>query len=284
MRIGILAKTFDYPTLDETLDAIARHGLSDVQFNMTCVGLPTLPNEIDPALPGQIRAASAARNINMAALSGTFNLIDPDLNRRRDGLRRLRVLAAGARPMGTEIITLCSGTRDPVNMWRRHPDNTTPEAWRDLIESMGEALAIAEAHNVILGIEPEGANVVSSARQARRLLDELRSPRVKIIMDGANLFQDGRFAQMRAVLDEAFDLLGADIVLAHAKDIMPSSSGEGFEWRAAGHGALDYDYYVIRLRISGYSGPIILHGLDETQVAGCIAFLREKLSGSARQR
>ena len=38
MQLGIFAKTFPRPTLEETLDAVASHGLTHVQFNMSCVG------------------------------------------------------------------------------------------------------------------------------------------------------------------------------------------------------------------------------------------------------
>jgi sugar phosphate isomerase/epimerase len=128
---------------------------------------------------------------------------------------------------------------------------------------------------VRLGVEPELANVVDSAVKARRLLDEIGSPRLKIIIDPANLFPPGSLPRMPAILDEAFELLGRDIVLAHAKDL--SRDGEaGHE--AAGTGVLDYDRYLSLLARSGYAGPLILHGLSETQVAGSVAFLREKLS------
>jgi sugar phosphate isomerase/epimerase len=159
-------------------------------------------------------------------------------------------------------------------MWRRHPENDSPSAWRDLLASLREALAAAEELGVTLAFEPEVSNVVDSARKARRLLDELASPRLKVVMDGANLFHAGELARMRDVLDEAFDLLGRDVVLAHAKDL--NRDGEaGHE--AAGTGVLDYDYYLGLLRRAGYDGPLILHGLREDQVARSVAFLRGKL-------
>jgi sugar phosphate isomerase/epimerase len=123
-------------------------------------------------------------------------------------------------------------------------------------------------------IETEVSNVVDSAQRARQLLDELRSPYLKIIMDGANLFHKGELPRMREILDEAFDLLGGEIVLAHAKDLSRDGAA-GHE--AAGTGKLDYDRYITLLRRVGYTGPLILHSLSEEQVPGCVAFLRSKL-------
>src|SRR5207247_1417042 len=102
-------------------------------------------------------------------------------------------------------------------------------------------------------------NVVASARKARRLLDELKSPRLKIVMDAANLFQAEDLSRMRETLDEAFDLLGGDIVIAHAKDIQ--RAGE-LRHVAAGKGLLDYDHYLLLLNACGFAGPLILHELQ----------------------
>ena len=70
---------------------------------------------------------------------------------------------------------------------------------------MGEAVEIAEAQGVTLVFEPEVNNVVDSAQKARRLLDEVRSKHLQVVIDGANLFHAGQLPRMREVLDEAFD-------------------------------------------------------------------------------
>ena len=63
--------------------------------------------------------------------------------------------------------------------------------------------------------------------------------------------------------------------MAHAKDL--SHDGDaGHE--AAGHGKLDYDRYLSLLHAYGFRGPLLLHGLTEAQVPGCVAFLRDKLA------
>ena len=105
-------------------------------------------------------------------------------------------------------------------------------------------------------------------------MDEIGSPHLKVTMDAANIFHAGDLARMSEVLDQAFELIGKDIVLAHAKDL--SRDGDaGHE--AAGHGKLDYDRYLSLLHAYGFRGPLLLHGLSEAQVPGCVAFLRKKL-------
>jgi sugar phosphate isomerase/epimerase len=275
MQIGIFAKTFVRPTLEATLDAVIAHDLHCVQFNMACAGLASLPDDIDGATCDRIRSAMNVRGLTIAAVSGTFNMIHPDLHQRQGGLRRLNVLAAACQRFGTRVITLCTGTRDPDQMWRWHPENSSPEAWRDLIVSLGIALQSAQEHDVVLGVEPEISNVIDTARKARRLLDEMQSSHLKIVMDAANLFHAGELPVMRQVLDQAFDLLGSDIVLAHAKDL--SHDGEAGR-EAAGTGMLDYDRYIGLLHRVDFDGALILHGLREDQVDASVAFLRDRLA------
>jgi sugar phosphate isomerase/epimerase len=275
-RIGIFAKTFARPTLEENLEAVRDHGLSVVQYNLACAGLPSLPERIDPRLARQISAAAASRGITVAAVSGTFNMIDPVRERRDVGMRRLAQLAGACALLGTRIITLCTGTRDPDDMWRGHPANGRPDAWADLLTAMDQALLMAEAHDLWLAVEPETANVVDSPAKARRLLDELRSPRLKIIIDPANLFHAEDLPHQRATLDAAFDLLGPDIVLAHAKDVRVVAGS--VHHVAAGTGLLNYEHYLTLLR--PLSVPLIVHGLAEADVGRALAFLRGALAAA----
>jgi sugar phosphate isomerase/epimerase len=272
MQLGIFARTFNRPTLEETFDAVVAHELHCVQFNMACVGLPSLPDYIENDVIARIHKEATSRQISIAAVSGTYNMIHPDPMQRQAGLRRLRVLATACKSMGTSVITLCTGTRDPQNMWRWHPENTSAQAWKALLSSMDAALQIAEEEDVTLAFEPEQANVINTAARGRMLLDAMQSPRLKVVIDAANLVVQGTEQQMHSVLDEAFDLLGEHIVLAHAKD-----RGIDDTFRAAGSGVLDYDYYLRSLGAASFNGPLIIHGLTEAQVDAAVWFLRDRL-------
>ncbi len=280
MLLGIFAKTFSRSTVEEVFAAVAKHHLRSVQFNFSCAGLLSLPEQIDLQVTNRIRKAAAAHRIEIAAVSGTFNMIHPDANLRRDGLHKLGIIAASCERIGTSLVTLCTGTRDPENMWARHVDNDSPAAWRDLRVTLTKALTLADKHNVTLCIEPETGNAVSSARQARRLLDEMKSPRLKVIMDPANLFQPGDLPRMNEILEEAFDLLGADIVLAHAKELDADGRASSLP---LGAGMLDWEHYVALLKAAKFKGSIIMHGFEERDAAASTKFLRDQLDVNNRR-
>ena len=172
-------------------------------------------------------------------------------------------------------MTLCTGSREEI-MWRRHPDNDSAETWEDLVSVTREAARAAEGHGVVLAFEPEVNNVVNSPERARRLIDDVGSPAVKVLMDPANIFKAGELARMRDRLEEAFALLADDIALAHAKDL--DHDGEAGHL-GAGRGVMDYALYLSLLQQSGFGGVLVLHqlrGLSDADIGSCFSYVRSK--------
>ncbi len=272
MHIGILTNTFDTTSPHDTVRAVKRQGITHVQLELPSVGLSPMPNHFAHTDAHHIASVFASAGITIAAVSGTFNMIHPDASHRAQGLRQLEVLAGVCTALGAPAITLCTGTRDTTSMWRWHANSYTDDAWRDLVVSMRAAARIGETHGVTMAFEPEVNNSVDSAHKARQLLDEIGSPRLKVVMDGANVFHTGELPRMRDVLEETFALLGNFIALAHAKDLDHDGDAGHLP---AGKGLLDYDLYLALLRRAGFDGALVLHGLREDDVAGCVAFLRQ---------
>jgi sugar phosphate isomerase/epimerase len=273
MRLGIFAKTFPGSDPQTVLAAVAAAGFGAAQYNMACSGLAPMPDRVDDKTSDAVRSAGSANGVEIVALSGTFNMIHPDPQVRAAGLRSLAEVIEAAARMGAPLVTLCTGTRDPDDQWRGHPDNARPEAWRDLLDGMARAADLAEAACVDLGIEPELANVVNSAAAARRLIDETASPRIKIVFDAANLFEVASMAARRDIVARGIDLLADRIALAHAKD---RNADGGFA--TAGKGVLDYPHYLAALRRNGFDGPLVTHGLAAAEAPGVAAFLQATLA------
>jgi sugar phosphate isomerase/epimerase len=250
------------------LRAVREAGFAATQFNMACVGLSSMPDSIPEAAARSVAEAARTHGVEIVAVSGTYNMIHPDRAVRAKGLVRLGTIAGACAAIGTRMITLCTGTRDPEDQWRHHRDNASDAAWRDLLVEMEAAIGIAERFDVELGIEPELANVVSSAAKARRLIDELGSPRLRIVLDAANLFERESVERQRRLVTEAIDRLADRITMAHAKD--RTASGD---FTAAGNGVLDYVHYLGELRRAGFDGPLVTHGLNAAEAAAVARFL-----------
>lgn len=271
MRLGIFSKTFAAESVDAVFGLVKGCGYSATQFNFASAGLPSLPREIGRDVMRAIGRARDRHGIAIEAISATFNMAHPRASVIEDGLAVLDTVASAAAALHCRLLTLCTGTLDPNDQWRGHPENGSAAAWSTLRDSMEKALAIADRHDVLLGVEPEIANVVSSARKARTLIDSLGSDRIRIIFDPANLFErPGSTAERRRIVDEALDLLGPDIAIAHAKDRRADGA-----FAVAGRGVLDYPHYLSRLKECGFDGCVVAHGL----AAADAEFVSAMLSG-----
>jgi sugar phosphate isomerase/epimerase len=272
VKAGIFSTVFQRDSVEDVLDAMIAAGFTATQFHMSCAGIDQIPETIPEGLCERIRSAFDARDFEMSGLSGTFNMIDQDPAAKEAGFRGLEQLASHAHELGTSVITLCSGTMADY-LWRPHPENASEQAWEQMIGSMARAAEIAERHDIYVAFEPEVSNVIDSAAKAKQAIDTVASPKLKVCIDGANLFHKGELPRMDAILDEAFNLVGEHIVFAHAKDI--SKDGEAGH-DAAGTGFLNYDRYLQLLDRVGYDGAVVLHSLTEDQVGECLSFLEEK--------
>jgi sugar phosphate isomerase/epimerase len=269
-ELGVMTTEFA-GGLDEVLDAVVSHGFGAVQLQLGSAvpelpvsdallrGLDVLGERLTPELVQQVAAALTGRGLRVAAVDGTYNMAHPDPQHRHRNLQHLLRLIELAPALGTDVVTLCTGTRAEI-MWERHTANGTPEAWDDLVDQLRVACPAAEQAGVRLAFEPEHNNVVDTAARARALIDQLGSPALGVVMDPANLFHRGDLARQTEHLAEAFALLGPDIVLAHAKDLDHDGDAGG---RAAGCGLLDYRRVLAELADTGFDGVIVLHQLAE---------------------
>lgn len=259
--------------MNDVLDAVKNHQYTCVQFNMASAGLASMPDSIPESLPAKIHQSMSEHGLKMAALSGTFNMTHPDKKQRELGLKRLGLLIDCAAEMGTEMITLCTGSFDPENMWRFHPENNSKTAWKMLCETMEQALSKAEKAGIYLGVEPELANVINSAEKARNLLADMQSKQLKIVFDPANLFEEASRKEIETIIGKGLELLWEDIQIAHAKDRNPDGS-----FTTAGKGILPYSFFLKELKQSGFDGPLVAHGLEENEAGFVYRFLSEHLN------
>ncbi|KAA0697290.1 sugar phosphate isomerase/epimerase [Neorhizobium sp. P12A] len=270
MQIGIFAKTFPGTDPLEVLSAVRDSGYATSQFNLACCGLPSMPDAVPSSVVDAVRLAAEKAGISLAALSGTYNMAHPDISVREAGLRQLSVVIETAAALSIPLVTLCTGTRHASDQWAYHPDNGDPLAWADMAREMAKALALAEEHGVDLGIEPEQANIVTSATDARRLIAEMGSARLRIVLDPANLFETATQREALSIVQRAVETAAGHIAMAHAKDRYADG-----RFATTGQGVVDFPDFIARLKSVGFDGPLITHGLSAEEAPGVARFLKE---------
>ena len=271
MKTGVCTTDFEKQPLrgaDRLFSDIRALGFECVQFafssvteaDFTPTGQLELPGTISRETLSAVAHASEKYDLPIEVINATFNMAHPDPAVREEGLIRLGVHLDAAKAFGCPILSLCTGSRNPDHLWRPSPENDTPEAWNAMFDTVWRAVELAEAAGVTLAVESEASNVIDTPGKARRLMDEIGSERLKMILDAANLFHRGEAKpeNARRTLDEAFAAYGDDIVAAHGKDIR---AGDGIDFCGTGLGIVDFAYMAELLREKGYRGDMFLHGI-----------------------
>jgi len=286
MKIGICTIDFEkiYKALpaDELFAKIKNLGFEVVQLSFPPIkelGFVStaqfeIPDKISGSIIQIINDASKKYDIPVVACNGTFNMAHPDISVRDEGIQRFEVIADTAKKLGCSMISLCTGTRCKNHMWTYHEDNNTPQAWTDMIYTVRKAAAIAEKYDIFIIAETEASNIVNTPEKARKMMDEVKSPKLKMIMDCANLFQAGEAKKdnVTSVITHAFEVFGRDVVSAHGKDIQES---EGIKFCATGEGIVDYKLFIELLNKYGFIGDMILHGIsDEEKMVNGIGIIK----------
>lgn len=242
-RLGIFARTFCHPAAADVLSDVKNAGYALAHWNFAAIGRSTLGADITEQDVVDVKISAEALGLGLPSVSATFNVAHPDIERRQMQTGQATRLIAMAPLLGVDVVTLCSGTRDPQDIWRAHPDNTTQAAWDDLRRTLDALMPAAAAAGVRLGIEPEPGNIVRDAHAAARLLDELGADApVGIIFDAANLLTPDTVADQERILGEAVELVGPRVIGAQAKDVVESG------YSAPGSGSMDYRLVLGLLR------------------------------------
>ena len=175
--------------------------------------------------------------------------------------------------LSAEVVTLCTGTRDPQNMWRAHPGNTTPQAWQEQLDTFGQLLPAAREAGLLLGVEPEPGNVIRDAQAAERLLADLGSDAasIGIVLDPANLLTPQTADRQHQILTDAFRRLGGHTTALHAKDVVDSG------YAAPGCGAMHYPLVMALHQTLPADVPVIAQDLTAEDARRVHEFLAEQV-------
>jgi sugar phosphate isomerase/epimerase len=276
MYAAIFSRTYAMKNVAEAICAAAMDGYEGIQANLSSAGLASLPDTVPPGVAVQFGQEARARGIRLAALSGTYNMAHPDAKVREASRVGFQNVVSAAREMGAPIVSLCTGSRDPHDMWKFHPENDSDEAWKDLRSELEFALRVAQEAGIRLAIEPEPANVIRDAEAARRILNEMASSHLGILLDAANLLTPATLSRQHAVIDEATGLLGGALLLAHAKDI--NAAGKVV---APDEGEVDLMAFTTALRRVGYDDALIAHGFASDKAALAAKVLQRLIGESA---
>ena len=252
MQIGIRLHDMAPGTLARRLETARRQGFccAHVALSKTVDGFKMSEAEqrLTPEFAAEMKALFASSGQECVLLGCYQQLANPD----REALEKTQACYRahirfsrwmGARMVGTE--TPCKTVSFPRPVWE------SEEAFRLFEDGLRPVLRYAQEQDVLLAVEPVFCDIVSTPERAQRLLDDMRSDHLRIILDGVNLLSNEAALDPGPVIEDAIRRLGDRVALLHMKDFRLVPGERRPVSVACGQGGMRYEQLLSFAREKG---------------------------------
>ncbi len=240
MTVGISTLGFPKHTNAELAEELAGRGIRTVQLFLNQSdsrywkynGRSDL-SDLTASRCAAIAHAYRSRGLAIHSLGVYTNLIHGDAAERRANLAYFESMMKAGKEMGVRTLITEAGHYEPEGPVPGVAHHFQEEVWMRMLTTIRQLAELAERHDATVLMEPFFGGFLASAKRTRVFLQEVNSPRVRALLDPANLLEVDD-------LEEMFDQLTPWIDCLHAKD-RKLHVDQGV---AAGQGDLDYREFV----------------------------------------
>lgn len=209
----------DFRAIDAShLKAIRALGLSGAAFHAPGDKL----FEVSPDECAAVRRtyADAGMDLPQFGIGYSECLFDPDAEVRQRVIGKIERGIEVAAALGAGVCLLRTGSLNPAGSYFPDAANHAADSWERLVATLKRACAQAEAEGVTLVMETHVLTITDSPETNGRLVSDVGSERMRIVMDYVNHFQNVKqvFASTERI-DHIFDTMGHLCPVAHCKDI-----------------------------------------------------------------
>jgi sugar phosphate isomerase/epimerase len=161
-----------------------------------------------------------------------------------------------AQALGTNLVRIFSFRKEMV-LFGAEPV-ISEDAWTTLLNRLEEPLRIADAAGITLVIETAISGNVTSAHLARKLIDELDAPHLKVLWDPCSSLYCTEIPY-----PNGYEIIREHIAHVHLKDGVVNLPAATFDFCAMRQGQMDsyYNDIVNALKRDGYDGAISLESV-----------------------
>lgn len=281
-----------YPdAIDGAIKTIKSQGFSCVQLDVSVKDCDAAKEVLTKEKAREIRDKFRDANLPVIAVSAYTNLIHHDPAVRKKNIEYLKMLMERALDLGCPYVASETGTYNPESDWVWDDKNGTESAFEETAGIIYDIVKFGKEVGAAFLVENYVNNVIGSIEQVQRLFREINMPNMGLICDPTNYFTPQNIGQMDRELRRIFDALGDKMVIAHAKDVLPSEDtgvkqaqidadesqmfrgAGGIELPAAGLGVLNYELYVSLLAKQHPNIPLIVEHVDHGDIPRAKGFV-----------
>lgn len=242
MNIGIRLHDAQGNDLETRLQSAKKQGFSCAHIAMSkCIEgfvMQDAPKLLNKDLAKETKGLLREYNIQPAVIGCYLNLATPDREEYEHTVEIYKAHLRFAKDIGALVVGTETGA--PNTGYKSCPECFTEESLSLFIERLEPIVRYAEEIGAVLAVEPVCRHIMSTPERTERVLKEIHSPNLKVILDAINLLNAENVSRANAVIQESFERFGDQISILHMKDyVLREEDGEPVSL-ACGLGQMDY--------------------------------------------
>ncbi|MBL7222948.1 MAG: sugar phosphate isomerase/epimerase [Candidatus Brocadiae bacterium] len=214
----------------------------------------------------EIAGTYRSAGISIHSIGVYTNLIHPDEAERKANLAYFEAMMKVGGHMGVRTFITEAGHYHAEKPASREPHHFQEHVWKTMVATAKQLAKIADGHNATVLVEPYFQSFLASAKRTRVFLEEVGSPRIRALLDPANLLELNDLEEMFAQLTPWIDCLHAKDRKLHTRQGVP-----------AGQGDIDYPKFVTLAAKHTPKAPLILEYVGSKDCDQAIGHLRKML-------
>lgn len=239
MQIGIRLHDTKQLPLEERVKNVKEQGFTCAHLALSKVisDYSVADSALTPGFAMYLKNLFRKNDVDIAVLGCYLNLANPNKEALKNVTERYLSHIRFASLLGCGVVGTETGNPNETYTYEEERSHSE-EALETFIANLRPVVEYAEKMGVILAIEPVFTHIVCNPLRARKVLDEIASPNLQIILDPVNLLHISNYQNREAIIKEAIEVLGDDVAVVHIKDFRVEEGK--LVSVAAGTGMMDY--------------------------------------------
>jgi sugar phosphate isomerase/epimerase len=220
MQFGIRLHDAQKAPIEERLKIVKAQGFecAHVALSKVITENSVADSALTPGYAMYLKRLFAQNELDFAVLGCYLNLANPDAEQLKTIQNKYKANIRFAAHLGAGVVGTETGA--PNVEYKFEEACWSEEALETFITNLRPVVKYAEQMGVLLAIEPVVRHIVCNPVRARRVLDEIDSPNLRIILDPVNLLEIYNYEKQDEIIDQAIELLGKDVAVLHVKDFV----------------------------------------------------------------
>lgn len=220
MQFGIRLHDAVQAPIEERLKIIKEQGFTcaHVALSKVISENSVAPEALTPGYAMYLKRLFDKNELDCAVLGCYLNLANPDAAQLKAIQEKYKANIRFAAHLGAGVVGTETGA--PNVEYKFEEACWNEESLQIFIKNLRPVVKYAEQMGVLMAIEPVVRHIVCNPVRARRVLDEIDSPNLRIILDPVNLLESYNYEKQDEIIDEAIELLGRDVAVLHVKDFV----------------------------------------------------------------